>query len=412
MKKLLFLLTTLIMPITVFAATEIGRSDLDEAKLNSGEVTAKGIRYQGNASYGCFHFSDGDYKISENLNLNNEKLCFLEVTANLDLNNKLITFETDDPDFGAYPIHFGASDLTITGNGTINGGTIKGDGGGTIIIKNGTFNGNVETRATELIIEGGTFNGDVTAEGAEHEQMGSVHIKSGTFNGDIYFDNIVGAVIDNAKSTKFLAITNTGSLTINDGEFYGVAEQALYTDQVSEVIINGGYFEAYVAADIENSNSVEINGGTFVGYLGALGISYPDIDPQTVLLKGGTFKATGLGQNLPYGAIIYVDSQASDEAENFILTWVADGFKYDPEAVVEVAENLGSIVVYATQNEISVVPIEYEEEEIVPDKKEESKKEDKKKDENPKTLDNVGLYAIITAISALGLITIRKCKKD
>jgi len=194
------------------------------------------------------------------------------VTATLDLNGKTITASTTD----GFTVNTGAN-LTISGNGKVesNGAPIRAIGGKVIVnggefTQTGAWNTNVSTyrysvdsrEGGEIIIKGGIFktnNGMINVSANS-----SVVVEGGNFE----FNN-------NTGGTRHFAYVS-GDLTINDGEFKGVADASAGgcffcgAAVTANVTVNGGKFTSLWSSGTVNKffevyygGSIDVKGGLF-----------------------------------------------------------------------------------------------------------------------------------------------------
>ena len=194
------------------------------------------------------------------------------VTATLDLNGKTITASTTD----GFKVNTGAK-LTISGNGKVesNGAPIRALGG-EVVVENGTFTQTGTHNSTtstyrycvdsrdggQITIKGGTFN---TGNGMFNINPESSIIVNG---GKFEYNNTRGG-------TRHFAYVS-GDLTINDGEFKGVADASAGgcffcgAAATANVTVNGGKFTSLWSSGSKNNiwesyygGSIEIKGGIF-----------------------------------------------------------------------------------------------------------------------------------------------------
>ncbi len=193
-------------------------------------------------------------------------------TANIILNGNITAKETD-----GFVVNAGGN-LTISGNGkvTSNGAPIRAIGGKIVVeggefTQTGAFNTTISTyrysldsrEGGEIIVKGGTFktnNGMINVSANS-----SVVIEGGNF----LFDN-------NTTGTRHFAYIS-GTLTIKDGEFKGIAdgdaggEFFCGAGANGKVIVDGGKFTSLWTSGAKNNiwssyasgSSIEINGGIF-----------------------------------------------------------------------------------------------------------------------------------------------------
>lgn len=200
----------------------------------------------------------------------------MEVTGNIeiDLNGKTLKAETTD----AITVPEGAK-LTI-GNGNIvsNGAPIRAIGGEVVIesgkyVQTGTALGAISTYRYAVDAREG---GKVTVNGGEFESgNGLINVNSGSevvINGGKFTNKVAGA-------TRHLGYIS-GKLTVNDGEFHGVADGAA-----------GGCFFCGAAAACD----ILINGGKFTSLYqnGAVNRIFEVYYGGTINVTGGLFNTNG-----------------------------------------------------------------------------------------------------------------------
>ena len=98
----------IMLPISVFAATEITQEDFDTAK---GGTPTKGITYS-EGDFKSYNFTEGEYTFSENIDPDDALIMIEDTDVTLDLNEK---------ELNGTIVILGDSNVTITGNGTVNG---------------------------------------------------------------------------------------------------------------------------------------------------------------------------------------------------------------------------------------------------------------------------------------------------
>ena len=165
---------------------------------------------------------------------------------------------------------------------TINNGNVTGyiKSAGTLVIKNGTFegNGNANDKPAPAIRNSGTlkvYNG--TFAGNERDVIwnfakariyngtfkaaGSACIRSGV-NADMQIDN--GAFISDAGASSYL-IMNNGNFTISKGTFKGYIENRIKDTSKMSFRINGGTFRGLSGSKHVNNvaGKMVITGGSF-----------------------------------------------------------------------------------------------------------------------------------------------------
>lgn len=331
------------LPISVFAATEITNADLEAAR---GGDTSKGITYY-EGDFASYRFAEGEYVIGEDIDLEYSLFTVNDDNVTFDLNGK--TLSALGYDFGVISI-FGESNVTIKGNGTI-------DSPAALLVANGA----------KLNVNDGTYSGEVYTYGyAEDDEITYSHlnIKNGTFKKALHLE-YADAVIDDGtfdatEANQDAIYVNSGSsIEINGGTFKSVwnglmAEPSADYDfqneveikgsNVKSVVINGGTFvgadeTGLSAFEIDN---LEINGGTFTG--GMAGFGFDGV--EKIVVKGGTFKANGedtVGAIVTYG-----------ENTELLTAILGEGCEFNPAIEAQVIDKWNNKLV-VSQNEITVI---------------------------------------------------------
>lgn len=306
----------IMLPISVFAATEIKQADLE---ASAGGDTSKGITYE-EGDFGIYKFAEGEYTLGEDIDLDNSVFEVDNANVTFDLNGKVL-----EADLSAIEV-YGNSVVNIKGNGTINAPTsLSATAGSVINVENGTFNGYVKA------------DGIVENNEAKYAYL---NIKNGTFKSSIQL--IYGnAVIDDG--------------TFDTTESYS---DAVYVWSGSSIEINGGTFKSneYAAimvepmagmnadpeAPVPNPKSITINGGSFTAPMNGLAVA----NVESATLTGGTFKATS---EEAIGAISFIGEDAT-----ILTTILGEGCSYDPAIDAKVIEKW-EMKYAVSQKEISVV---------------------------------------------------------
>lgn len=329
------------MPFINVNAADLDQTNFDDALANPG-TNVNGVVYSSDAA--DYYLVEGTHKLVENINLDGHALFLPSGTITLNLNGKSIT--TAEDTYSPMVVAEGSSaQLTITGNGSINGNKSLGAyNGATITVENGAFN-EVEIEDATLIIKNGTFATDdfslISARGESN-----ITIKNGNFKGTIFVNDKSNITIDDgsfiASSAGTINFGSSGTATINNGTFTGTdGISAMYIiNSKGKVTINGGVFTSDEDCGIEQGAASEttliITGGTFTGKETGLGT-----DGGIIKLSGGTFKATSDdkgGLRMSNGTV---------EAMN---AWLEEGYEYSPVLTITNGE-------YAnySQKEIKVV---------------------------------------------------------
>ena len=299
----------IMLPISVFAATEITQEDFDTAK---GGTPTKGITYS-EGDFKSYNFTEGEYTFSENIDPDDALIMIEDTDVTLDLNEK---------ELNGTIVILGDSNVTITGNGTVNGEVYANgfeDEDGKIVyshlnIKNGTFKRAINLEYTNAVIDDGTFDSTEANSDSVYVNSGSsIEINGGTFKS--YWNGLTAEPSYNIDPP-----VNVKSVVINGGTFTATDESG---------------FSAF------GLDSLEINGGTFTG--GQFGFRFGDVEKITV--KGGTFTANG--ENPIGGIYTYGDN------EELLTAILGKGCEFDPALVATVKGEDSKTI--SSQNEISVV---------------------------------------------------------
>ena len=357
MKRLLLIILfglVAFVPVSALAATEIDQTVIDAA---IGGTATAGIRKDGTMT---LYIATGEYKLTSDLDLGNCTLVLKGGTSPTNIiNTVIIDMNGFDIIADGGPMQYATiyvdrqSSLTLTGDGEISSSS-------TNSLKKSLF---VEGHEITVVIDGPKFSNNVVFNGASIESYSEIHIKSGTFtnmsatNAKMIIDD---GVFDGSGSTPTLIIQN-GLYTINGGEF------------------GGEYAVAYNASD-ERSTFI-INGGKFVG--GEIGLA---ANLTGLKISKGIFKGNTAG--------IQFNADGDVDATSLL----AEGSYYSPDAVLRKEG-----IAHYTQTEIEVKKQESEQ-------TQETTTEEEKKDEtkNPKTGDNIMIYASLFGLSIVGLYILRK----
>ena len=302
-----------IVPSKVLAAVyDIGQSDLEEALANPNTVTAKGIKYVPSGTPGVsgkYEFGANTYNFSEDIDFEGIGAVIKagESETTFNLNGKTLTVSIE-----AYDGKF-----TVTGEGTLEpdeGNVLEGRNSSEVVIENGTFTGSMAFRDdSSLTINSGTFAVTGWNAALYLENSGNTIINAGTFSA-------------NSASTIY---HNAGNLTINGGTFTSIHDWGIGTSSQGKLTINAGKFTG-----------------------GMAGLSVTNLETE-ILLKGGTYIATGHVSEFDGQTHIQGGISVEGGTENLIKSFVAEGYTYSPKAIVTVIGN----EVANTQSEIGVVRI-------------------------------------------------------
>lgn len=142
-----------------------------------------------------------------------------------------------------------------------------------------------------LVIKSGTFNGQIGTNGTQRNQ--AITINGGTFNAGVYFPaegayEITGGTFNSGVEIK------SGTLTVSGGTFNNAGDPQTYTPYWNGTTLSGCSLGAvaYDGNDYGSSPVLTITGGTFAGKIGLARASkvfdYPSItnstDAEVVLL--------------------------------------------------------------------------------------------------------------------------------
>ncbi|MCR5611626.1 MAG: InlB B-repeat-containing protein [Clostridiales bacterium] len=273
---------------------ESGRDD--EYKYTVGDAVAKiGDKYYTTLEAAFAAAADNDTIVL----LKDVECGNIEVgkKVTLDLDGK--TIQATDPELFSVTAN---GDLTITGNGTING-----------VANGAAYDGRalITVDAGKLTIE----NGTLTATGEGSDGMYGVYVLNG---GSAVFGK-EGETDGPTITAHFAAIgenhmTAPGSITVYGGTYTANAEP------------NGAWWYYFCAAIYApGSGAIDIYGGTFNGYYG-ISDRYADVE-QELNIYGGTFNASS-------GTQIFVDEvNGSDGTANRTI-WAADNALTVPEEYI------------------------------------------------------------------------------
>ena len=314
------------------------------------------------------------------------------------------------------------------------------DGGSLAVIDGGTFNNRISLGVgTEVVINGGEFyapeddwNG-ISASyvticggtftglfGLQISEAREVNIISGRYTG-----TIAGLVIMNEDSDAPKIQIKHGTFTTTGGEAsYGsiiLASHADYDDDYINTIISEGFGIkddfAIETMEMNGLNNYMVKGDVnIVHYYKVL-----EGDGQIYTKKSGdslVFRFNTPFEEFQESGRIYIDDT---------LVGVAKYSATEGSTIITIfSEYLDTLD--ATDHTLTLVTdydevtttfsvVENEEEKEIPDEKEEDKTnptDDKSSEDrlNPKTGDNIMAYTLLTIISGVGLIGLRKCKRD
>ncbi len=255
MKKIICLLMLVIMPVSVFAATEIKNADFDAAKADPGVQTTKGITFVEEDNIHCFTLKSGEYKLGDDvdfsINYAHDYLCLNNVTVTLDLNGHFIHTENLHG-----PVQGNNVILTITGEGLVDG-------------SHSFYADAISLNNSSLTIDSST-NGGIRMERTDEQRGGYLHINGGEFNSSSSISGLEQIIINDAFfNDGSIGFSNISSLIINNIKVDapdGGAE-IIYCDSV---VINDADIVAGMPLSIAAVDDFRINGGTFTGYSAAV----------------------------------------------------------------------------------------------------------------------------------------------
>ena len=382
-----------LLPILKVHAVDvvISQKDLDEAKSNPDVVTSKGIVYKVNVvedgpqiTFGnVFSLPEGNIKISENINLEDDAFYFKNVTSTIDFSGYTVTSKKyvvgmcdskvtikggtftnlEEKNSYSMTINVADSDLIIDGGTFINNQNVSAVSGynSNIKINKGDYQskGNtIEARNCNLEINGGTSsaNGKENLCNALYVEGGKTIINGGLFNGDVDIMTLELTINDGIFESSFdiYNLTEEAVVNINGGKF----NKGLYiSDYGATTSIAGGIFKdddlMYALEIGDNDNDGKINlkllGGTFSSEWSSIVIFSKKIEKFSIheLLKDG-YKFTSSEENESYladpddkysqGALWLVAKSTSVvpiEAEKYTVTFNTNGGNSIDSVLVE-----------------------------------------------------------------------------
>ena len=314
LKRVLMLVIAVVayIPVSVYAI-DISQADFDAAKENPG-TPSNGVYVEIATGPVKYSLTPGDYKLTDNIDLDDTMISLKDDGYNINLNGKTITYSGDN-----YALSLDKATVTIKGSGKIE----CPDDVKAIEIKDRSI----------VTIENGNYTGSIEINGIDPGRRPTVNIKSGTFkhitisSADVVIDN---ATVDSSDyELEAITLEGGGSLTINGGTYKGTQ--------------NGINLLSFSSNN--PVKSLIINDGTFIGHSGMFINAYALGNSDVVKIKKATF--TGIS------AAIWM---VIPNAETLLNGFLADNSYYNPELEVTSSE----LETY-TQKSISVISKEKEE---------------------------------------------------
>ena len=268
-------------------AADIGDADFASAKTGT---PSNGVSYNA----GKYTLAAGDYTFTDSIDISADLDDYIELNGDttINLNGKTIKGNAISNTYNTL-INIVNGTVTISGSGTIDNiyasSKALNQVAGNLSIAGGTYNQTVNIRGTATI-SGGTFTNVNGYNGS------NVTITNGTFN---------------SISSVTAALDLNGATSLISGGTFAAARIIGGTSRVT----GGTFTGTWDGLEAINVTELKISDGTFTG--GTSGLS---ITNSTVILSGGTYKATGTDPS--HGAIVMYYSGTTMDA------LLASGYKY------------------------------------------------------------------------------------
>ena len=273
--RYVLLMVLSLLPINVFAATELTQAEFDAAKAGTSSI----FDYDSTNHRYVFK-NDGVYELAEDIDISSDSIGVVQIII-LDFQGK--TISTLD---GIQVKEHGS--LNIISGGTINSiyNSLSVDEGCEAEVGGGTYEGTVYAGPNSfLTIHGGTFSGNNHNQAALFVyDMSEVRIDSGEF-----FGAELGYSVNTGINVVSSTINPTGSLTINGGIFRGLFGMSIPIEASSIVHIAGGdYSGEYGGAAIQlvdHNNGFDFNTLLVDGYEYIPELIVDDSDDEVLLTQ-------------------------------------------------------------------------------------------------------------------------------
>ncbi|MBE5970761.1 MAG: hypothetical protein E7242_11080 [Lachnospiraceae bacterium] len=265
---------------------------------------------------------------------------------------------------------FFVNSVYLSTNAVINGGEFRDEVylNYETLINDGEFKTNVISKDCNVTINGGSFGGiNYFRSGVNPDA--TIVINGGNF---VYKNN------ENADKKYPTILAENVTLIVNDAYVENLTEADEEYDPIDvspsaiyafkneywedSIVINGGTFigsDYDYGLNINDYDSIEINGGDIRGYLGAVTVQSQKI--PDVSLSGGKFTTYGPEDYEVKGAIslaLALEETIESVPDDFFDYMLASGYQFKPKVVVN---NMGLDeyyrIVVGTQRDLEVVPV-------------------------------------------------------